>query len=109
MSFSLCRGSTACSPDSIPRLARHNIVPPGASEEHFFPHTDRSRRVEAVTQALEERLFGRFPRRTASVSFSTRGLPIIFAMARMDKIKNLPDWWNSLEKAPHFAKRPISS
>ena len=73
-----------------PRLARHNIVPPGASEEHFFPHTDASRRVEAVTKALEERLFEKDPSQGCFGTLHDPSLPFIFAMARMDKIKNLP-------------------
>jgi sucrose synthase len=44
-----------------PRLARHNIVPPGASEEHFFPHTDHCRRVSALSDNLRKRFLGRKP------------------------------------------------
>lgn len=73
-----------------PRLARHNIVPPGASEEHFFPHTDSSRRVEAVTRALEGAIFGKEPADNCMGRLDDPNLPVIFAMARMDKIKNLP-------------------
>ena len=72
-----------------PRLARHNIVPPGASEEYFFPHTDRNLRVEAVTDQLTERLLGATPGPNCVGRLTRPDLPLVFAMARMDKIKNL--------------------
>lgn len=72
-----------------PRLARHNIVPPGANEEYFFPNTDHARRVEAVTQHLTERFLGEKPAAGCVGQLNNPDLPIVFAMARMDKIKNL--------------------
>src|SRR5690606_12259279 len=44
-----------------PRLARHNIVPPGASEEHFFPFRAHDRRVAAIGESLVERCLGTEP------------------------------------------------
>lgn len=73
-----------------PRLARHNIVPPGASEDYFFPYAETDRRVEAVAEALEERFFTSDPGPNSFGELSNPDLPPIFAMARMDKIKNLP-------------------
>ncbi|QDU35791.1 Mannosylfructose-phosphate synthase [Maioricimonas rarisocia] len=72
-----------------PRLARHNIVPPGASEEHFFPNTDSERRVEGVTEALTRRFFQAEPTEMSLGHLEDPDRPPIFAMARMDKIKNL--------------------
>ncbi len=71
------------------RLARHNIVPPGASEEYFFPNTDTGRRVAAVTQWLRQRFLGQKPENNCVGTLRRTDLPFIFAMARMDKIKNL--------------------
>jgi len=72
-----------------PRLARHNIVPPGASEEYFFPHQAHDRRVEAVTQALAQRFLTAAPGPDCVGSLEHPDRPFVFAMARMDKIKNL--------------------
>jgi sucrose synthase len=72
-----------------PRLARHNIVPPGANEEYFFANEDHSRRVEAVEDELRERLLTKEPGENCFGWLSDPGLPFVFALARMDKIKNL--------------------
>jgi len=72
-----------------PQLARYNIVPPGASEQYFFPYTEQSRRVETVTKKLEDLLFGTEPSADALGHFEDPHLPPIFAMSRMDKVKNL--------------------
>ncbi len=88
-----------------PRLARHNIVPPGASEEHFFPYSDSSRRVEAVTNALQRRLFGKQPSENCMGDLNDPNLPFIFAMARMDKIKNLPGLVEIFGKSPSLREK----
>jgi sucrose synthase len=72
-----------------PRLARHNIVPPGVSEEYFFPYTAADRRVDAVTRAMTERLLEAEPGPDCVGRLERPDLPLVFAMARMDKIKNL--------------------
>ncbi len=73
-----------------PRLARHNIVPPGASEDYFFAYQESERRVEAVAESLEERFFTVEPGPDSFGRLADPDLPPVFAMARMDKIKNLP-------------------
>lgn len=72
-----------------PRLARHNIVPPGASEEHFFPYSSAERRVPAVSQRLAERFFAADPTDNCLGQLKHPDRPAVFAMARMDRIKNL--------------------
>lgn len=72
-----------------PRLARHNIVPPGASEEFFYPNTDHSRRVAEVTESLAERFLTAEPSEGNVGHLNDPSLPPVFAMARMDKVKNL--------------------
>lgn len=73
-----------------PRLARHNIVPPGASEEHFFPNHEHERRAPAVAEAIKSRYLGADPGEGSIGVLNNPALPVIFAMARMDKIKNIP-------------------
>ncbi|MHB8899051.1 MAG: sucrose synthase [Thermoguttaceae bacterium] len=72
-----------------PKLARHNIVPPGASEEYFFPFTDRARRVEAMARRLAAQFLSAEPGENAIGTLANPDLPPVFAMARMDRIKNL--------------------
>lgn len=73
-----------------PRLARHNIVPPGASEEHFFPNQATERRVSAITQSLSKRYLDAEPSEGSIGKLNNPDLPPIFTMARMDRIKNIP-------------------
>lgn len=73
-----------------PRLARHNMVPPGASEEHFFPNHAHDRRVAAIGESLIERYLCAEPGEGAIGRLDNPDLPPIFTMARMDRIKNIP-------------------
>ncbi len=72
-----------------PRLARHNIVPPGASPKYFFPFTERSRRIEALTARLTERFLESQPDENGFGELAHPERPCVFAMARIDRIKNL--------------------
>lgn len=73
-----------------PQLARYNIVPPGASEDYFFPNFRNEDRLSSVTEALEESLFSSEPPQDAVGHLDNPDLPPIFAMSRIDKVKNLP-------------------
>lgn len=73
-----------------PQLGRYNIVPPGCSEEYFFPFTERERRSLPVLEPLREALTGAEPRPGDVGVLADPGLPPIFAMSRLDKVKNLP-------------------
>lgn len=73
-----------------PQLARYNIVPPGASEDYFYPNSRTQDRIESVTKALEESLFSQEPPSDAVGRLDNPDLPPIFAMSRIDKVKNLP-------------------
>jgi sucrose synthase len=64
-------------------------VPPGASERYFFPNSDATRRVEAVTRSLSDRFLGQDAGPDCVGRLIDPDLPFIFAMARMVKIKNL--------------------
>lgn len=71
-------------------LARYNIVPPGVSEEHFFPATETDRRLDAVRERLDRLLFSPEPDENCVGHLNNPDLPPIFAMSRVDKVKNLP-------------------
>ncbi len=71
-------------------LARYNIVPPGVSEEHFFPASETTRRLTGVCERLEKLLFAPQPAENCIGHLTNPDLPPIFAMSRVDKVKNLP-------------------
>lgn len=72
-----------------PRLARYNIVPPGVNEEHFHPASEKHRRVEAVRTSLIRSTFDAEPGEGAVGRLEHPDRPAIFAMSRIDKVKNL--------------------
>jgi sucrose synthase len=85
-----------------PRLARYNIVPPGANEAFFFPYTNTKRREESLTRALSEHVFSADPGEHAFGRLDNPELPPIFSMARVDKIKNLSGLVEIFGKHPNL-------
>jgi sucrose synthase len=67
---------------------KFNIVSPGADSRIFFPHFDEARRPEELRKEVETMVYG-------SPDCAFRGLltdhdkPLLFAMSRLDRIKNL--------------------
>jgi sucrose synthase len=88
-----------------PRLARHNIVPPGASEEHFFPNHEHERRVTAISKALVERYLEAEPGDGAIGTLTNPSLPPLFTMARMDRIKNIPGLVEAYGQSPELRSK----
>jgi sucrose synthase len=76
---------------------KFNIVSPGADPEVFFPYSDTAKRIPTVRKEIEELVFGE------SASHARGGLrdpekPILFAMSRLDVIKNmsgLAEWYGA--------------
>jgi len=76
---------------------KFNIVSPGADEEIYFPHTHTERRLKHYDEEIQNLLFG-------DDGDDKRGVlvdadkPLLFTMARMDKIKNivgLVEWYGT--------------
>lgn len=67
---------------------RFNIVSPGADARIFFPHTETERRLEALHEEIESLIFGG-ARPDARGVLAEPDRPLIFTMARLDRIKNL--------------------
>lgn len=88
-----------------PRLARHNIVPPGASEEHFYPNHEQERRVPAVAKKIADRYLGAEPWEGSIGALNDPALPFIFAMARMDRIKNIPGLVELYGRSPSLRRK----
>jgi sucrose synthase len=79
---------------------KFNIVSPGADPRIFFPYFDEDRRPEEIREEIETMVYG-------SPGCAFRGLlndrtkPLIFAMSRLDRIKNmagLVEWYAQNEE-----------
>ncbi|KAG8480900.1 hypothetical protein CXB51_025465 [Gossypium anomalum] len=69
---------------------KFNIVSPGADMSIYFPYTDKERRLTALHGSIEELLY--IPSKMMSMCdgmLSDRSKPLIFSMARLDRVKNL--------------------
>lgn len=75
---------------------KFNIVSPGADADVYFPYTDTSRRLTSLTPRIEALVLGDEPLAFARGRFARKDKPIIFTIARLDRIKNLTglvDWY----------------
>ncbi len=67
---------------------RFNIVSPGADPDIYFPYTEMDRRPQGLRPEIEERLLEeRYPGTRGQLE--TPDKPLLFSMARLDRIKNL--------------------
>jgi sucrose synthase len=74
---------------------KFNIVPPGADPEVFFPFSSKEERDPEIQAEVAELIFGE-PGEETRGKLTDRGKPILFAMSRLDVIKNtagLVDWF----------------
>jgi sucrose synthase len=75
---------------------KFNVVSPGADPDVYFAHTNRDRRLEGLHDELSDLVFGSEEGLVARGRLEDRTKPIVFTMARLDKIKNLTglvDWY----------------
>ena len=66
---------------------RFNVIPPGVSNDIFFPYTDKKRR-KAPSEPIEKMLF-EDENEYCLGHLNKPELPPIFSIARLDRIKNL--------------------
>jgi sucrose synthase len=74
---------------------RFNIVSPGADPDVYFPFTDSDRRLRGLAPEIDDLLFGSDRPRVLG-HLEEPDKPIVFSIARMDRIKNLTglvDWY----------------
>ncbi|MDH4127851.1 MAG: glycosyltransferase, partial [Spirochaetota bacterium] len=80
---------------------KFNIVSPGADSEVYFPYYEKEKRHLGLTGEIEKLIFAK------DLNLSSRGVlkdsskPILFTMARLDKIKNitsLVEWFGRSPK-----------
>lgn len=67
---------------------RFNVIPPGVSQEVFFPFSATDRRDRQRTEVIDNLLFSNEDEETLG-HLDRPELPPIFTMARLDRIKNL--------------------
>nr|MBC8426064.1 sucrose synthase [bacterium] len=67
---------------------KFNIVSPGADPEVFFPYSEKDLRVDSLRPEIEDLVLGG-DRPDARGRLNGDGKPIIFAMSRLDHIKNM--------------------
>ena len=67
---------------------KFNIVSPGADEEVYFSFSDQERRFTKMIPEIKELLFGG-PHSEGRGTLAEPEKPVIFSMARLDRIKNL--------------------
>ena len=75
---------------------RFNIVSPGADADVYFPYTDSDRRLNSLHPEIERLLFAADPGVPARGHPVDAAKPLIFTLARLDRIKNLTglvDWF----------------
>ncbi|MFP5380629.1 MAG: sucrose synthase [Gammaproteobacteria bacterium] len=77
---------------------KFNIVSPGADERIYFSYLDESRRLRSLQPEIERLLFGAEPGVPWRGRLVDPDKPVIFTMARLDRIKNLAgltDWFGA--------------
>nr|VFJ71088.1 MAG: sucrose synthase [Candidatus Kentron sp. FM]VFJ71501.1 MAG: sucrose synthase [Candidatus Kentron sp. FM]VFK18856.1 MAG: sucrose synthase [Candidatus Kentron sp. FM] len=68
---------------------KFNIVSPGADADIYFPYTEQDRRLVVLHESIHELIYGAGPRPDARGVLAERGKPLLFSMARLDRIKNI--------------------
>ncbi len=68
---------------------KFNIVSPGADPEIFFPLTEKKRRLRGLHDEIDNLVFGQDDRPDARGKISNGDKPMLFTLARLDRIKNI--------------------
>ncbi|KAK5794477.1 hypothetical protein PVK06_035706 [Gossypium arboreum] len=68
---------------------KFNIVSPGVDMSIYFPYSDKERRLTALHGSIEEFLYNPEQNDEHVGMLSDRSKPLIFSMARLDRVKNL--------------------
>jgi sucrose synthase len=80
---------------------KFNIVSPGADPTIYFPYTETSRRLTSFYPEIEELLYSSVENTEHICVLKDRNKPIIFTMARLDRVKNitgLVEWYGKNAK-----------
>ncbi|XP_010247458.1 PREDICTED: sucrose synthase [Nelumbo nucifera] len=75
---------------------KFNIVSPGADMTIYFPYTEQEKRLTALHPEIEDLLYSKVENTEHLCVLNDRNKPIIFSMARLDRVKNitgLVEWY----------------
>lgn len=85
---------------------KFNIVSPGADATIYFPYGEHERRLHSLMPEIERLLYADDPGVPHRGHFDDPGKPLIFTMARLDRIKNLSgltEWFGACERLAETA------
>jgi sucrose synthase len=85
---------------------KFNIVSPGADLSIYFPYSEKERRLTSLHGSIEKLLFDPEQNDEHLGSLNDHSKPIIFSMARLDRVKNitgLVEWFAKNEKLRELA------
>ncbi|WCJ22253.1 Sucrose synthase [Euphorbia peplus] len=68
---------------------KFNIVSPGADMSIYFPYSEKQKRLIALHGSIEKMLYDTEPSDEWIGQLSDKSKPIIFSMARLDRVKNM--------------------
>lgn len=80
---------------------KFNIVSPGADMSIYFPYTEKEKRLTAFHPEIEELLYSAVENEEHLCVLKDRNKPIIFTMARLDRVKNitgLVEWYGKNDR-----------
>ncbi|KAM5547415.1 sucrose synthase [Rosa sericea] len=80
---------------------KFNIVSPGADMDIYFPYTEKERRLTSFHPEIEELIYSQVENKEHLCVLNDRNKPIIFTMARLDRVKNitgLVEWYGKNAK-----------
>ncbi len=67
---------------------KFNIVSPGTDSDVYFPYYEKERRLLGLEKDIEELIYGK-PNKNACGNLINKNKPLIFTMAKLDRIKNI--------------------
>ncbi|XP_051149531.1 sucrose synthase-like [Andrographis paniculata] len=79
---------------------KFNIVSPGADTNLYFPYTETEKRLTAFHPEIEELLYSDVENDEHMCVLKDKTKPIIFTMARLDRVKNLTGLVELYAKTP---------
>lgn len=83
---------------------RFNIVSPGADPDVYFSYRHQERRLDGLHPELRELVFGG-PHPLGRGALTDPDRPIIFSMARLDRIKNITGLLSWYARSPELRKQ----
>ncbi|MDW7649743.1 MAG: sucrose synthase [Bacillota bacterium] len=90
---------------------KFNIVSPGADPVTYFPYTEKKRRLGALHGELEDLVYGGERSNIRGV-LKDKTKPVLYTMARLDRIKNitgLVEWYGKNKRLRKYANLVIKA